>query len=425
MESKKYIPGGVNSPVRAFKGVGSNPVFISRGRGSKIYDVDGNKYVDFCMSWGALILGHARKNVVSAAVKAVKNGSTFGCPTRQETKLAKLIRSAMPSVELVRFVSSGTEAVMSAIRLARAYTGKEGIIKFDGCYHGHSDALLVNAGSGLHSLEKASSAGVPEAVVNMTYSIAFNNIAAFEKMIKAKKGRIACVIVEPVPANSGVILPAPGYLQALREITKKNKIVLIFDEVITGFRLGPVGAQGIYGIKPDLTCLGKIIGGGFPAAAFGGRRDIMNMLAPDGPVYQAGTLSGNPVAMAAGAATLEELLKPGLYEQLEKKAARIQSALSGIPGVIINRTGSMFTLFFTDGKVGSASEAKSSDEKKFAAWHKAMLKEGFYMPPSRFEACFISGAHSDGDIKKFIMANHAYLKKSPAGLTNMPLTKRK
>ncbi|HOW89592.1 MAG TPA: glutamate-1-semialdehyde 2,1-aminomutase, partial [Elusimicrobiales bacterium] len=361
--AKLSIPGGVNSPVRAFKQVKGVPRFMHSGKGAKVTDVDGNVYTDLCCSWGALLLGHAEKSVTAAAVKAARSGATFGCPTPLETELAALIRGAMPAVEKVRFVSSGTEAVMSAIRLARAFTGRDGIVKFDGCYHGHSDAMLVSAGSGLFQLKKASSAGVPEAVVRETYSVPYNDLSALEELLEKRKGAIACVIIEPVAANSGVIPPAPGYLKALRELTERHGALLIFDEVITGFRLGPGGAQGHFGVKPDLTCLGKIIGGGFPAAAFGGRADIMGLLAPEGPVYQAGTLSGNPVAMAAGAQTLRKALAPGFYGKLERKAAKIERVLKVMPGVRFNRAGSMFTLFFSEGEVRDAAGAGGCDKE--------------------------------------------------------------
>jgi glutamate-1-semialdehyde 2,1-aminomutase len=404
IEAKKFIPGGVNSPVRAFKQVQGTPRFIQKGKGARITDADSNVYTDFCGSWGALLLGHAEKSVTAAAVKAAKNGSTYGCPTQLETELAKTICGAMPAVEKIRFVSSGTEAVMSALRLARAYTGRQGIVKFDGCYHGHSDAMLVNAGSGLFDLKKASSAGVAEAVVKETYSVPYNDPAALEEILRKKKGAIACVIIEPVAANSGVILPAPGYLKSVRELTARHGALLIFDEVITGFRLGPAGAQGYFGIKPDMTCLGKIIGGGFPAAAFGGREDIMRLLAPEGPVYQAGTLSGNPVAMAAGLQTLKKALRPGFYEKLEKNAAHIEEILGNLPGVRLNSIGSMFTLFFTGKEVADSATAGKCDKKRFAALHAAMLEKKFYLPPSQFEACFISAAHTKKDVTAFAKA---------------------
>ena len=402
--AKKYIAGGVDSPVRAFGQVKGVPRFIARGKGAEVIDIDSNTFVDFCNSWGALILGHAEKSVVAAAVDAVKKGSTYGCPTPLETNLAGIIFAAMPAVEKLRFVSSGTEAVMSALRVARAFTKKQGVVKFDGCYHGHSDAMLVNAGSGLTELKKASSAGVAEAVVKDTYSIPYNDETALEKILREKKDGIACVIIEPVAANSGVILPEPGYLKKVRELTARYGVLLIFDEVITGFRLGANGAQGLFGIKPDLTCLGKIIGGGFPAAAFGGRRDIMGLLAPEGPVYQAGTLSGNPAAMAAGAQTLKKVLKKGFYEKLEKMGAFIEYSLKDIPGIRVNRAGSMFTIFFTGSDVKDAASAGKCDREKFARWHYAMLEKGFYMPPSQFEACFVSAAHMDKNIKAFVKA---------------------
>lgn len=407
--AKKYIPGGVNSPVRAFKAVGMNPLFIKEGRGSKLYDVDGNEYIDYVSSWGPLILGHAHPEVIAAVKKILEKGTSFGAPTELEVKMAEAITEGVPSIEEVRMVSSGTEAVMSAIRLARGYTGRNKIIKFEGCYHGHSDSLLVKAGSGVATLGLPDSPGVPEEVAKDTITLPFNNLDAVEKAVKEQPSDIACIIIEPVAGNMGVVPPKPGFLDELRVLSHENNIVLIFDEVITGFRLSYGGAEGYYNIEPDLTCLGKIIGGGFPVGAFGGKRKIMEMIAPSGPVYQAGTLSGNPVAMAAGLATLKILSQPGFYEDLEKKAAELHSALEEAAeqagqAVNINRVGSMLTVFFTKEKVVDYQTAKSSDTQKYARFFKGLLEQGIYFPPSQFEAVFVSQVHTKGDLERTIKA---------------------
>lgn len=407
--AKKYIPGGVNSPVRAFKAVGMHPLFIKEGKGSKIYDVDSNEYIDYVCSWGPLILGHAHSEVIAEVKKILEKGTSFGAPTSLEVKMAEAITEAVPSIEEVRMVSSGTEAVMSAIRLARGYTGRNKIIKFEGCYHGHSDGLLVKAGSGVATLGLPDSPGVPKEVAKDTITLPFNNFDALKKVVSEQAGDIACVIIEPVAGNMGVVLPKPGFLDELRVLTKENNIVLIFDEVITGFRLSYGGAQAYYNIEPDLTCLGKIIGGGFPVGAFGGRRKIMEMVAPSGPVYQAGTLSGNPVAMAAGLATLKILSRSGFYQDLEQKSAMLISGLKEAAEqagteAIINAVGSMLTVFFTGVKVIDYQTAKSSDTGKYAQFFKNLLEKGIYFPPSQFEAVFISQAHSRSDLERTVEA---------------------
>ncbi len=401
--AKRVIPGGVNSPVRSFLAVGGNPPFIRRGRKAFLYDLDGNRYLDFCMSWGALILGHAHPRVVRRARNILAHGTSFGAPTLLETRLAKIILESFPSMDQIRFVNSGTEAVMSAVRLARAFTRKDTIIKFDGCYHGHADHLLTAAGSGLAAVKDSSSSGVPRAFVRKTISIPFNDLAAVRKVF-ARHGRgIAAVLVEPVPANMGVVPPQNGFLRALRELTQKYHALLIFDEVISGFRLGRGGAQGLFHVRPDLTCLGKIIGGGFPVGAYGGRKNIMALLAPEGPVYQAGTLSGNPVAMAAGLTTLETLRHKNFYEDLNVKSAAFLEGLSKIAraaGLRVNALGSMFTVFFSDKPVENYEDAKKCDSKKFAAFHRSLLQEGIYLAPSPFEANFISSAHTQSDLER-------------------------
>jgi glutamate-1-semialdehyde 2,1-aminomutase len=401
--AKHILPGGVDSPVRAFKDVGGIPRFMSRGKGPFIYDVDGNRYLDFCQSWGALILGHADPAVVRAATTAIKAGSSFGAPTEAETALATTIRQAIPSMERLRFVSSGTEAVMSAVRLARGYTGKTKIVKFDGGYHGHADHLLIAAGSGLAGWRKSTSAGVPQAFARETISIPFNDQAAVEQVFKKYPQEIAAVLAEPVPANMGVVLPQPGFLPFLREITKKHKSLLIFDEVITGFRLTYGGAQKIFRVRPDLTCLGKIIGAGFPVGAYGGAKAIMALLAPEGPVYQAGTLSGNPVAMAAGLAALRRLRDMHAHESLNKRgnqfSHRLRRGLKG-QGIEVNQIGSMFTLFFSREPVRNFFQAKQSDARAFAGFYHRALEHGIYLSPSPFEANFISLAHSEQDLEK-------------------------
>lgn len=403
-KAQKIIPGGVNSPVRACKAVKSNPVFFERGEGAYLIDADGNRYIDYVASWGPLILGHAHPNVIAEVYFASKRGTSFGAPTWLEVEMAELIRECIPSMEKVRLVNSGTEATMSALRLARAFTGRKKIVKFDGCYHGHSDSLLVKAGSGLATFGIPASPGVPEELTTHTISLPFNDkekvVEAFEKY----GSEIACVILEPVPANMGVIFPKEGFLQFLRDITQRYGALLIFDEVITGFRLGLGGAQGHFGIKPDLTCLGKIIGGGLPVGAYGGRADIMALISPEGPVYQAGTLSGNPIAVSAGLATLKEMKKPGAYARLEKLTQALEEGIRNIfkelslPYQVV-RCASMLTLFFTDKEVTDFQSALSCDTERFASFWQGMLKRGIYLPPSQFEAWFVSLAHSEKEIE--------------------------
>jgi glutamate-1-semialdehyde 2,1-aminomutase len=401
-EAQRYLPGGVDSPVRAFKSVGGEPLFIERGCGSKIYDVDGNEYIDYVCSWGPLILGHAHPDVVAALNDAVANGTSYGAPTETETGLAKLVCEAMPSIEKIRFVSSGTEAAMSAIRLARAFTKRDKILKFDGCYHGHSDGLLVKAGSGVATLGLPDSPGVPSGYAASTLVAPYNNLQQVEEIFDRHEG-IAAVIVEPVAANMGVVAPHPMFMEGLRSLTESHGALLIFDEVITGFRAAYGGAQELYGVRPDLTCLGKIIGGGLPVGAYGGRDDIMSMMAPAGPVYQAGTLSGNPLAMAAGTATLELLRNGNAYEDLERKSRRleegIQRAAQSIGAkVVVARIGSLLTTFFASNLPADYDSARMSDTNAFAAFHRALLGRGIYWPPSQFEAVFVSTAHSEDDI---------------------------
>ncbi|MCD6486880.1 MAG: glutamate-1-semialdehyde 2,1-aminomutase [Syntrophobacterales bacterium] len=402
-EAQRYIPGGVNSPVRACGSVGHDPVFISRASGSKVYDVDGKEYIDYIGSWGPMILGHAFIAVADAIRQAVERGTSYGAPTGMEIEMARLVADAIPSIDMVRMVSSGTEAAMSAIRLARGYTKRNRIIKFEGCYHGHADSLLVKAGSGIATLGIPGSPGVPEEIAKLTITVPYNDIEAAKSAVDRYRDEIACIIVEPVAGNMGVIPPVPGFLEGLREITAERDILLIFDEVITGFRLAYGGFQNIAGIKPDLTCLGKIIGGGLPVGAFGGRRDIMENLAPAGPVYQAGTLSGNPLAMAAGIATLNCLQEPGVYDALEEKAVRLCAGIGKAlekKGIShrINRVGSMFTLFFAPEDVIDFASAAKSDTKLFSRHFGKMLAGGVMIAPSQFEASFVSLAHTDEDI---------------------------
>jgi glutamate-1-semialdehyde 2,1-aminomutase len=409
-KAKKVIPGGVNSPVRAFGAVDATPLFISRAEGSKIYDSEGKEYIDYVMSWGPAILGHSHPLVVEAIIDAARRGTTYGAPTEMETEMAQMIADAFPSIEMVRMVSSGTEAVMSAIRLARGCTSREKIIKFEGCYHGHSDSLLVKAGSGVATFGIPGSPGVPKQLAELTITIPFNDLAAVKSVVEKEGDKIACIIVEPVAGNMGVALPQEGFLQGLREITKKHGIILIFDEVITGFRLTYGGYQTISKIEPDLTCLGKIIGGGLPVGAFGGRKGIMENLAPIGPVYQAGTLSGNPVAMAAGIATLKILKKSKKeYDRLERATAdlcanmQILFAEKGIP-VRINRIASLFTVFFTGSEVYNFAAAAKSDTGLFARYFRGMLARGINLAPSQFEAAFLSFAHEPEDLNKTVAA---------------------
>lgn len=414
----EIIPGGVNSPVRAFKSVGGEPILISKGKGSKITDIDGNVYIDYLSSWGPLILGHAYNPIVDAIKKAAENGTSYGAPTLQETEMAELIISMVPSIEMVRMVNSGTEATMSAIRLARGITGRSKILKFAGCYHGHGDSFLIKAGSGALTLGLPDSPGVPESVAKDTLTAEFNNIASVEKIFAQYGNEIAAVIVEPVAANMGVVLPKKDFLEGLRKSTQLNGALLIFDEVITGFRLATGGAQAYYGILPDITTLGKIIGGGLPVGAYGGKKEIMNQLAPVGPIYQAGTLSGNPLAMAAGIEMLKTLKNnPSIYTELERKAAKLEKGLkenlikTGHKAVI-NRIGSLMTLFFTDlNAIESFDDVLKSDKEKYARYFKLSLESGIYLAPSQFEAAFISHAHSDEDIERTIEANYNVLTK--------------
>jgi glutamate-1-semialdehyde 2,1-aminomutase len=399
--AQKLIPGGVNSPVRAFRGVGGTPPFIARGEGSRIYDVDGNEYIDYVLSWGPLILGHCFPPVMDALREVLAIGTSFGAPTEREIELAELIRECVPSIEMVRLVSSGTEATMSALRVARGFTGRDLTIKFEGCYHGHVDSLLVKAGSGMATLGIADTAGVPEAFAATTIALPFNSIAAVESAFREHGAKIAAVIVEPVVGNMGCVPPLPGFLEALREITRKHGALLIFDEVMTGFRLALGGAQERFSIRPDLTTLGKIVGGGMPLAAYGGRADIMNKVAPTGPIYQAGTLSGNPMAVSAGIATLRHLKShPEVYEIVEKRAVQLTA---NVPeGITVNRVGSMFTFFFTPHPVTDWESAKASDTGRFRQFFHWMLDHGIYLAPSQFEAGFISAAHGEQDIVRTV-----------------------
>ncbi|HUZ77349.1 MAG TPA: glutamate-1-semialdehyde 2,1-aminomutase [Chloroflexota bacterium] len=400
--SRRVMPGGVSSPVRAFNGVGGTPVVMARGQGSHVWDVDGREYVDFVGSWGPLIVGHAHPAVVEAVVRATERGTTFGAPTELELELAELVVEAVPSIEMVRFVSSGTEATMSAIRLARGVTGRDMVVKFAGGYHGHADALLAAAGSGVMTLSQPGSPGVPAGTVADTLVLPYNDAAAVTAAFAARPGSIAAVIVEPVAANMGVVPPAEGFLQALREVTNRDGALLIFDEVITGFRLSYGGAQGLLGVIPDLTCLGKVLGGGLPVGAYGGRRAVMENLAPVGPIYQAGTLSGNPLAMAAGCATLRLLQAPNFYSRLDELARRLAEGLA--PLGCLNRVGSLMTLFQQTGPVRDYEEAKQSDQPRYAAFFHHLLDHGISLAPSQFEALFVSAAHTEADIDRAIAA---------------------
>jgi len=409
--AEQVIPGGVNSPVRAFRSVGGEAPFIVRGEGPRIFDADGNEYIDYIGSWGPLILGHAARAVVDAVINAARSGTSFGASTPSEADLAEIVLSAFPHIQKVRFVSSGTEATMSAIRLARAYTKRKYIVKFEGCYHGHADALLVKAGSGVATLGIPGSAGVPEEFTQFTLALPFNDTDALEQAFSKFKHQIACVIVEPVVGNMGCVPPARGYLEALRAVTQRDKALLIFDEVMTGFRLAFGGAQELYTITPDLTTMGKIIGGGLPVGAYGGPSEIMDLVAPLGPMYQAGTLSGNPLAMAAGLATLRYLRehRKQIYPQLDKLTDELVSGVaaaakeSGVP-ICYNRVGSMFTWFFTPGPVTDWTSASKSDTEAFGRFFRSMLDSGVYLPPSQFEAAFLSAAHTEKDIQETIAA---------------------
>lgn len=413
-EAQTLLPGGVDSPVHAFRAVGGQPLFIDRGEGAYLYDVDGNRFIDYVLSWGPLILGHAHPRVVAAIARAAGRGASFGAPSPLELELAKLIQQFLPNMEMIRFVNSGTEATMSALRLARAFTGRHKIVKFEGCYHGHADLLLVQAGSGVATLGLPDSPGVPPATVADTLVAPFNDLAAVEQIFGKYPNEIAAIIVEPVAGNMGVVPPAAGFLAGLRQITAARGALLVFDEVMTGFRVAPGGAQALYNVKPDLTTLGKVIGGGLPVGAYGGRREVMQMVAPAGPMYQAGTLSGNPLSMAAGIETLKELQEPGLWNSIESNAAKLAEGLSAaaeeanVPAVI-QRVGTMFTTFFSASPVTNWATAKVADTKKFGVFFLAMLERGVYLAPSQFEAGFMSAAHEAGNIDATVRAAEAAL----------------
>jgi len=397
--AQKTIPGGVNSPVRAFRSVGGTPPFIARGEGARLWDVDGNEYIDYVGSWGPLLLGHRHPAVIRALEEALAIGTSFGAPTEREVELAELICDAVPSIEMVRLVNSGTEATMSAIRVARGYTGRDLTVKFSGCYHGHVDSLLVKAGSGVATLGIPDTAGVPARFAETTITLPYNSIEAVEEAFRKQGDKIAAVIVEPVAGNMGCVPPVEGFLECLREECTRHGAVLIFDEVMTGFRVAFGGAQQLYGVTPDMTTLGKVIGAGLPIGAYGGRKEIMSQVAPSGPIYQAGTLSGNPLAVSAGLAALRHLRdNPGIYEQVDRLAAQLTA--DPPPGVTVNRAGSMFTFFFTGRQVRNYEDAQTCDTQRFARFHRAMLERGIYLAPSQFEAGFVSAAHTADDIAK-------------------------
>jgi glutamate-1-semialdehyde 2,1-aminomutase len=402
--AQRVIPGGVNSPVRAFKAVGGSPVFVARGEGARVVDVDGRSYIDFLGSWGPLILGHAAPAVVEALAETARRGTSYGAPTAQEVEMAEWISRAVPSMEMVRLVSSGTEAAMSAIRVARGVTGRDLIVKFEGCYHGHADSLLVKAGSGGATFGVPDSQGVPAALAALTLALPFNDLDAVSRALESRRGEVAAVLVEPVAGNMGVVPPAPGFLTGLRELCTRHGALLVFDEVITGFRVAPGGAQARYRVRPDLTCLGKIIGGGLPVGAYGGSREVMSRVAPLGAVYQAGTLSGNPLAVAAGLATVRALEDPAVYDRLEGLGALFERGITeaaraaGVP-VTVNRVGSMLTTFFTAGPVTDYASAKRADTTRYARFFHAMLERGVFLAPSQFEAAFVSLAHSEEDLQ--------------------------
>ncbi|MCY8937696.1 glutamate-1-semialdehyde 2,1-aminomutase [Peribacillus frigoritolerans] len=407
-EAKNLMPGGVNSPVRAFKSVDMDPIFMERGKGSKMYDIDGNEYIDYVLSWGPLILGHTNERVVESLKKVAESGTSFGTSTLIENELAKLVMERVPSIEMIRMVSSGTEATMSALRLARGITGRDKILKFEGSYHGHGDSLLIKAGSGVATLGLPDSPGVPEGIAKNTITVAYNDLAATKYAFEQFGEDIACIIVEPVAGNMGVVPPQPGFLEGLREVTTQYGALLIFDEVMTGFRVGYNCAQGYFGIVPDLTCLGKVIGGGLPVGAFGGKREFMEQIAPSGTIYQAGTLSGNPLAMTAGLETLSQL-NPESYVEFTRKGDMLEKGIGaaadkyGVPHTF-NRAGSMIGLFFTNEDVVNYDTAKTSDLEFFASYYREMANQGIYLPPSQFEGLFLSTAHSDEDIEKTIAA---------------------
>ena len=409
-EAQKYIPGGVNSPVRAFKSVRMDPPFIAKGNGAYIYDEDGNSYIDYVASWGPLVLGHCHPEVKTALEHCLEIGTSFGAPTELETKMAKLIIDCVPSIEMVRMVNSGTEATMSALRLARGYTGRDKIVKFEGCYHGHADFLLIKAGSGALTHGVPTSPGVPDNTAQNTITAPFNDLETLAKIFEQEGENIAAIILEPIPGNMGCIPPLPGYFEGLRKLTEQYGILLIFDEVMTGFRVALGGAQELYGVTPDLTCLGKIIGGGLPVGAYGGKKEIMEKVSPLGPVYQAGTLSGNPLAMTAGYTTLKILSRDGVYDKLEAKSAKLaqgmeEAAKSAGAEAYFTRVGSMFSAFFTDQKVTDFQSAATSNIDKFVAFFKTLLEEGVYIAPSQFEAGFMSLVHEDKEIEKTIEAS--------------------
>jgi glutamate-1-semialdehyde 2,1-aminomutase len=414
-EAQKLLPGGVSSPVRALKAVGGTPLFIARALGSKLHTVDSQELIDYVGSWGPLILGHAHPEVVRAVQEAARRGTSYGAPTELELELARLVRQAFPSIELVRFVSSGTEATMSTLRLSRAYTQRDKIVKFAGCYHGHADFLLVEAGSGVMTLGLPGSAGVPQDITKHTLVATFNDLDAVRALFKGFPEEIAAVIVEPIAGNMGVVPPRQGFLEGLRELTQEHGALLIFDEVITGFRVAFGGAQQLYGVEPDLTCLGKILGGGLPVGAYGGRRELMELIAPLGPVYQAGTLSGNPLAMAAGIATLKQLKEAGVYERLDSLAARLAQGLleaaqeAGVP-LQVNRVGSMLTPFFAESPVEDYASAQKADTECYARFFWGLVERGVYGPPSQFEAWFVSLAHTSEDIEHTVEAAQEALK---------------
>ena len=414
-EAQQIIPGGVNSPVRAFRSVGGQPRFIKRAKGARLIDVDENTYIDYVLSWGPMILGHAPAPVISAIRKAARQGTSYGAPTELEVELAYRIREAFPSMEKIRLVSSGTEAVMSAVRAARGFTRRDCLLKFEGCYHGHSDYLLAKAGSGLATLGIPDSLGVPTDFAKLTLTAPYNDIRTAQHIIKEHGKKLACIIMEPIAGNMGVVPPAPDFLHTLRRLSTDQGILLIFDEVISGFRVAYGGAQALYGIKPDLTILGKIIGGGLPVGAYGGRKEIMDLIAPAGPVYQAGTLSGNPLAVTAGLATLKQLRAKGIYKKLEERSAALANGIgdaakkANIP-LTQTRVGSMLTSFFTQGPVVDWTSAKRSDKKRYGQFFHRMLEQGVYFAPSQFEAAFLSTAHSPADIEKTIRAAHAAFK---------------
>lgn len=413
-DAKTVTPGGVNSPVRAFKSVGTDPLFIKKANGSRVFDVDDRSYIDYVGSWGPMIVGHANEEVVEAIMDAARNGTSFGAPTERENVLAHMVIEAVPSIEKVRMVNSGTEATMSAIRVARGVTGRDRIVKFNGCYHGHADGLLVKAGSGALTLGVPDSPGVPADYARNTLIAEYNDLGSVEKLFESNRGEIAAVIVEPVPGNMGVMIPAEGFLEGLRTLCNDQGALLIFDEVMSGFRVAYGGAQELYGIIPDLTTLGKVIGGGLPVGAYGGKREYMSQVAPEGPIYQAGTLSGNPLAMAAGIATLQILKRPGTYDTLEKTSSALAEGLAEANSKMgadyaFNRVGSMFTTFFTKEPVRNFAGARASDTATFGAYFRAMLDEGVYLAPSQFEAAFVSLVHSEEDIANTIVAHERAL----------------